>query len=105
MTKALFLDRDGIINIDHGYVHKIDNFDFVEGIFELCKVAKKAGYSIFVITNQAGIARGYYSVADFEVLTKWMVGEFKKREIDIQHVYYCPHHFEKGVNQYKQKQQ
>ena len=60
MNKALFLDRDGIINVDHGYVHKIEDFEFIDGIFELCRLASIKGYQIFVITNQAGIARGYY---------------------------------------------
>ena len=59
--RALFLDRDGVINIDHGYVHKKENFEFVDGIFELCKQAKQFGYLIIVITNQAGIGRGYYT--------------------------------------------
>ncbi|WDD97143.1 D-glycero-beta-D-manno-heptose 1,7-bisphosphate 7-phosphatase [Thalassomonas actiniarum] len=101
MAKALFLDRDGIINIDHGYVHKIDDFEFVGGIFELCQLAAAKGYDIFVITNQAGIARGLYAVADFETLTSWMLAQFKKQGIDIQEVFYCPHHPTKGVNEFK----
>lgn len=101
MTKALFLDRDGIINIDHGYVHKIEDFEFVEGIFELCQLAVAKGYDIFVITNQAGIARGLYTVADFNTLTSWMSEQFKKQGITIQEVFYCPHHPTKGINEFK----
>ena len=101
MVKALFLDRDGIINVDHGYVHKIENFEFVDGIFEICTLAIEKGYQIFVITNQAGIARGYYEIIDFEHLTSWMKAEFKKRNIEISGVYYCPHHPVKGSNEYK----
>ncbi|WDE09924.1 D-glycero-beta-D-manno-heptose 1,7-bisphosphate 7-phosphatase [Thalassomonas haliotis] len=101
MAKALFLDRDGIINIDHGYVHKIDDFEFVDGIFELCRLAVAKGYEIFVITNQAGIARGLYGVADFEILTSWMLMQFKEQGINIKEVFYCPHHPTKGVNEFK----
>ncbi|WDE07490.1 D-glycero-beta-D-manno-heptose 1,7-bisphosphate 7-phosphatase [Thalassomonas viridans] len=101
MAKALFLDRDGIINIDHGYVHKIENFEFVDGIFELCRLAMTKGYDIFVITNQAGIARGLYAVSDFEKLTSWMLAQFEKQYINIREVFYCPHHPTKGVNEFK----
>mgnify|MGYP000102844114 FL=1 len=101
MTKALFLDRDGIINIDHGYVHKIEDFEFVDGIFELCRLAMAKGYAIFVITNQAGIARGLYAVADFEILSSWMVAQFQEQGINIKEVFYCPHHPTKGVNEFK----
>ncbi|REL27415.1 D-glycero-beta-D-manno-heptose 1,7-bisphosphate 7-phosphatase [Thalassotalea euphylliae] len=92
MKKALFLDRDGIINIDHGYVHKIEEFEFVDGIFDVCRYALDMGFEIIVITNQAGIARGYYTVGDFDVLTNWMKVEFAKRDIPISDVYFCPHH-------------
>ena len=69
MKKALFLDRDGVINIDHGYVYRPEDFQFIDGIFELSRAAILKGYIICVITNQAGIGRGYYSVADFGFLT------------------------------------
>ncbi|MGB1262242.1 MAG: D-glycero-beta-D-manno-heptose 1,7-bisphosphate 7-phosphatase [Cognaticolwellia sp.] len=100
MNRALFLDRDGIINIDHGYVHKIEDFDFVEGIFDLCRTASEKGYQIFVITNQAGIARGYYDRAAFATLSQWMVSVFAEQGITIEKVYYCPHHPSKGVNEF-----
>jgi D-glycero-D-manno-heptose 1,7-bisphosphate phosphatase len=100
MNKALFLDRDGIINIDYGYVHKIENFEFVDGIFELCQLAISKGYQIFVITNQAGIARGYYDKQTFEALSQWMVSKFKEQNVSIGKVYYCPHHPDKGVNEF-----
>jgi D-glycero-D-manno-heptose 1,7-bisphosphate phosphatase len=100
MNKALFLDRDGIINVDHGYVHKIEDFDFVDGIFELCQLAMVKGYKIFVITNQAGIARGLYDIATFEKLSKWMVSAFAKQKVIISKVYFCPHHPDKGINEF-----
>jgi len=60
MQKALFLDRDGVINKEINYLHKIDDFEFIDGIFELCKYYQSLGYLIFVVTNQSGIVRGYY---------------------------------------------
>lgn len=103
MKKALFLDRDGIINVDHGYVHKISEFEFTEGIMDLCKQAITYGYDIFVITNQSGIARGYFTEEDFKRLTEWMIKEFHSNKVDIKKVYYCPHHDTKGLNEYKVK--
>ncbi|MFN0171041.1 MAG: D-glycero-alpha-D-manno-heptose-1,7-bisphosphate 7-phosphatase [Bryobacteraceae bacterium] len=99
-NRALFLDRDGVINVDHGYVHRSEDFDFEEGIFELCRAAQDHGYLLIVITNQAGVARGYYSEADFLQLTKWMVQVFSREGIKIAHVYYCPYHPVDGVGSY-----
>ena len=59
--RALFLDRDGVINVDHGYVHNPENFEFIDGVFEVARAARVRNYKLVVITNQAGIARGYYS--------------------------------------------
>jgi len=89
--KALFLDRDGIINIDHGYVSKIENFEFTKGIFELLQLFIKKDYLLFIVTNQSGIGRGYYSINDFEVLNQWMIKKLKSKNIEIQNVHYCPH--------------
>ncbi len=99
---ALFLDRDGVINIDHAYVCKKENFEFVDGIFDLCKRAINLGYRIFVITNQAGIGRGYYSEQDFLSLTDWMCEVFKSHGVLIDKVYFCAFHPEHGVEHYKQ---
>ncbi|MDO9266674.1 MAG: D-glycero-beta-D-manno-heptose 1,7-bisphosphate 7-phosphatase [Sulfurimonas sp.] len=92
MNRALFLDRDGVINVEINYLHKINDFEFVEGIFELCKKYQNRGYIIIVVTNQSGIARGYYSEEDFKYLTLWMIKEFVKEGIDIKKVYSCPHY-------------
>jgi len=89
--RALFLDRDGVINVDHGYVSKIEDFEFSEGIFSLLKLFRDAGYLLFIITNQSGIGRGYYKESDFQTLTEWMMQEFKARGITIEKVFYCPH--------------
>ena len=90
MNKALFLDRDGTINVDYGYVYQIEKFDFINGIFELCQKAQEKGYLIIIITNQSGIARGYYTDEDFHNLNRFMVDEFAKKGIKITDVFYCP---------------
>ena len=90
-TKALFLDRDGIINIDKSYVYKIEDFEFCEGIFTLCAFFQKKGFKIIVITNQSGIARGFYSEKDFENLSAFMCESFLQKGIKIDKIYHCPH--------------
>ncbi len=90
--KALFLDRDGTINVEKNYVFRKEDFVFREGIFELVRGYYRRGYRIFVITNQAGIARGMYTEEDFRVLTEWMAGQFREQGIEISAVYHCPHH-------------
>lgn len=92
MSKALFLDRDGVINIEKDYLYKIEDFEFIDGIFELCRHYQSLDYDIFVVTNQSGIARGYYSEKDFISLTRWMIQEFSKNNVIIRKVYHCPHH-------------
>lgn len=92
MNKALFLDRDGVINVEKEYLYKIEAFEFMEGIFELCRAYQQKGYLIVVVTNQSGIARGYYSEDDFARLSEWMVDQFKEQGVSIAGIYYCPHH-------------
>ncbi|MBA1432116.1 MAG: D-glycero-beta-D-manno-heptose 1,7-bisphosphate 7-phosphatase [Epsilonproteobacteria bacterium] len=92
MKKALFLDRDGVINVEKEYLYEKEDFEFIEGIFELCRHYQALGYLIFVVTNQSGIARKFYSEADFSKLTQWMLKEFEKEGVHIQNVYHCPHH-------------
>lgn len=91
-NKAVFLDRDGVINIDKGYVHKINDFIFIKGIFSLLQYLLKKKYILIIITNQSGIARGIFTKKDYLNLTKWMEKEFKNRNIHIADIYYCPHH-------------
>ena len=86
---ALFLDRDGVINRDHGYVHKVEDFDFYPEIFEICRDFSKSGIPIIVITNQSGIGRGKFSLDDFVSLNNWMLGEFRKQEVSITKVFFC----------------
>jgi D-glycero-D-manno-heptose 1,7-bisphosphate phosphatase len=100
-SRALFLDRDGVINHDSGYTSDVENFRFIDGIFDVCRAAKKMGYLLIVITNQAGIGRGYYSEQDFSILTKWMCDQFESEGALIHDVFYCPYHPEDGVGHYK----
>ncbi|MCK9455553.1 D-glycero-beta-D-manno-heptose 1,7-bisphosphate 7-phosphatase [Sulfurimonas sp.] len=92
MNKALFLDRDGVINVELNYLYKIEDFKFIENIFKLCRYYQNLGYIIVVVTNQSGIARGYYSEFAFNKLTSWMIKEFAAEGIKITKVYHCPHH-------------
>lgn len=90
--RALFLDRDGVINLDHGYTHRRESFEFMPGIFELARRATQGGHVLVVVTNQAGIGRGYYDEATFASLTEWMVDRFADEGAEIERVYFCPHH-------------
>jgi D-glycero-D-manno-heptose 1,7-bisphosphate phosphatase len=90
-TKVLFLDRDGVINKDIGYCNKIHDFQFIDGIFDVCKYAKLKGFEIIIVTNQSGIGRGFYSDEDFKRLNKWMLSQLKTKSINILDTYYCPH--------------
>jgi len=99
--KALFLDRDGVINKDSGYVYQKENFHFYDDIFPLCRSAISKNYLIFIITNQAGIGRGYYSIEDFEHLTNWMCKKFLSQNIVISKVYFSPFHPVHGLGEYK----
>lgn len=100
-TRALFLDRDGVININHGYVHSKEHFEFIDGIFELTRDAHEQGYKVVVITNQAGIGRGYYSIQQFHDLTGWMCEQFLLHGIEIAKVYFSPYHPTEGLGVYK----
>jgi len=99
--RALFLDRDGVINVEKDYVHKVEDFHFIDGVFETCEAFQKAGYLVVVITNQSGIGRGYYTEEDFHRLNDWMRGEFEKHGVTIHGIYFCPHHPEEGTGPYK----
>jgi D-glycero-D-manno-heptose 1,7-bisphosphate phosphatase len=101
VNKAVFLDRDGVINEDVGYVHKPEDFRFTDGIFAFCRAAREKGYLLIVVTNQAGIARGYYTEGDFRRLTDWMRARFLEQGVGIDAVYSCPYHPEHGLGAYK----
>lgn len=102
LCKALFLDRDGVVNINHDYVYRIENFEFIPAIFDVCKAAQAKGFKIIVVTNQSGIGRGFYTEKDFWQLTDWMVAEFLAQGITIEAVYFCPHHPTQALGHYQQ---
>ena len=89
--KTIFLDRDGVINKEINYLHKIDEFEFIEGVYETCRYLINLDYKIIIITNQSGIARGYFTENDFQIVTNWMIAEFKKNDVSILDIFHCPH--------------
>ena len=91
MTKVIFLDRDGVINKEEGYLHEIDKFIFIDKVFETLKYCQKKGFKFIVITNQSGIGRKKYSLKEFDNLNDWMLSEFRNRGINILDVFFCPH--------------
>jgi D-glycero-D-manno-heptose 1,7-bisphosphate phosphatase len=89
--KTIFLDRDGVINQELDYLFRVEDFIFIDGIFEACLNFQKLGYKIIIVTNQSGIARGYYSLSEYKKLTQWMLTQFKDNNINILDVLHCPH--------------
>jgi len=88
--RALILDRDGVVNEDSGYLHRIEDCRFVEGIFALTQAFARRHFAIIIITNQSGIGRGLYTEADFAQLMGWMRGEFAREGVEIAGIYHCP---------------
>jgi D-glycero-D-manno-heptose 1,7-bisphosphate phosphatase len=88
--RALILDRDGVVNEDSGYLHRIEDCRFVEGIFALTQAFARRHFAILIITNQSGIGRGLYTEADFTQLMGWMRGEFAREGVEIGGIYHCP---------------
>ncbi|ELY2859055.1 D-glycero-beta-D-manno-heptose 1,7-bisphosphate 7-phosphatase [Cronobacter sakazakii] len=99
---AIFLDRDGTINIDHGYVSEIDRFEFIDGVIDAMRELKAMGFALVLVTNQSGIARGKFTEAQFEQLTEWMDWSLADRGVDLDGIYYCPHHPEGAVEEFRQ---
>jgi D-glycero-D-manno-heptose 1,7-bisphosphate phosphatase len=89
--KTIFLDRDGVINKEVEYLFRISDFEFIEGVFDACLYFQQLDYKIIIISNQSGIARGYYSERDYLELTKWMLNQFNIKGISILDILYCPH--------------
>jgi D-glycero-D-manno-heptose 1,7-bisphosphate phosphatase len=100
--RALFLDRDGVINHDLGYVHRPDQVEFVDGIFDLARAAVRRGYLLVVVTNQAGIGRGLYTEDDFHALSAWIGARFAAEGAPIGDVFFAPHHPLHGIGHYRQ---
>jgi len=99
---ALFLDRDGVINVDRGYIHQLDQFEFVPGIFELARFwTNEMRRPIVVVTNQSGIGRGYFDEFTHKDLTRWMCDRFEAEHTAIARVYHCPYHPLHGIGEYR----
>jgi D-glycero-D-manno-heptose 1,7-bisphosphate phosphatase len=99
--RAMFLDRDGVINVNCGYVHDVESFKFIDGIFEVARAAHDRGYRLVVVTNQSGIGRGYYSEQQFNQLTEWMCNRFLSEGAPIEKVYFSPFHPTAGLGAYR----
>jgi len=99
--RAAFLDRDGVINVDHGYVHRREDFRFVPGTLAACAQLHRLGFVLVVVTNQSGIGRSLYDEDDYRRLTEWMRGEFAAAGAPLAGVYHCPHHPQAVLPQYR----
>jgi len=89
--KVIFFDRDGVINEEVGYLHKIKDFKFINGVMDSCNYFLSLGYQIIVVTNQSGIGRGLYKEEDFQIVNEWMLGKFEQQGVSILDVFFCPH--------------
>jgi len=99
---AIFLDRDGTINVDHGYVFESDNFEFIDGVIDALRELKEMGFALVLVTNQSGIARGMFTEDQFMHLTEWMDWSLADREVDLDGIYFCPHHPDALVEEFRQ---
>lgn len=96
-SRALFLDRDGVINVDHGYIGSVDRFDIIPGVVEALGRALDYGFRLVVVTNQSGVARGYFSAAEYDLVECHMVAQFAAEGIRFAGIYHCPHHIDGAV--------
>jgi D-glycero-D-manno-heptose 1,7-bisphosphate phosphatase len=101
MRPALFLDRDGVINVEKGYVFRIADIEWVDGIFDLCHWFQERSFLLVGITNQAGVARGLYTEAHVEELHHWLKEQFHQRGLELAKIFYCPHHPTAGQPPYR----
>ena len=103
MQKAVFLDRDGTINIEKNYLYRIEDFEYVDGAIEALHILDELRYLLIIITNQSGIARGYYTEEEFLHLNQWMIEDLKQKGVHISEVCFCPHHLNGIVKKYAVK--
>lgn len=101
MNKAIFLDRDGTINVEVDYLHKKEDFKFEKDADKAIKIFNELGYKVLVVTNQSGIARGYYSEEDLGILHKYVDQELEKIDAKVDAYYYCPHHLDAKIEKYR----
>ena len=102
-NKAVFLDRDGTINVDKHYLYKIEEFEFLSGAVEGMRALQEAGYLLIIVTNQSGIGRGYYTEEAFHTLNQWMIETLERQGVHITAVYYCPHLPDAALPEYRQE--
>lgn len=103
LRRAAFLDRDGVINVDRGYVVRPDEFEFIDGVFEGASALQRLGFALVIVSNQSGIGRGLYSEDDLETLNRWMLRQFEQCSIRIEGVFHCPHHPTEALGRYRRE--
>jgi D-glycero-D-manno-heptose 1,7-bisphosphate phosphatase len=92
MNKAIFLDRDGVINVERGYTHRLEDFVILPDLIEVLQLFQQKGYLLIIVSNQSGIAKNLYTQKDVEILHAYLLGELTKNKIHLSEVYYCVHH-------------
>ena len=101
--RAVFLDRDGTINVEKNYLYRVADFEFLPGAVAAIRRLKEAGFLVFVVTNQSGVARGYYSLEDVEILHSHLQEELRRQETAVDAFYVCPHHPEQGLGPWRRE--
>lgn len=101
LNKAVFLDRDGTINVERNYLYKIEEFEFLPGVLEALAALKRNGYLLIIVTNQSGIARGFYTEEEYLQLEQWMLEKMREEGAEVDAVYYCPHLKDAAVEKYR----
>ena len=101
VRRAAFLDRDGVVNVDRGYVSRREDFLFVAGVLEGARRLHDLGFALVVVTNQSGIGRGLYDVDAYDQLTAWMKTQFQTVGAPLAGVYHCPHHPTDALGEYR----
>ena len=99
--RAVFLDRDGTINVEKEYLHRVEDFEFIPGAVEAIRLLKEGGFLVLVVTNQSGIGRGYYDEADLERIHRHMAAELARSGASVDACYFCPHHPHHGTGEYR----
>lgn len=100
-NKAVFLDRDGTINEDKGYLYRIEDFVYLDGAVDALRMFHKMEFLLIIVTNQSGIARGYYTEENMKNLHEWLVNDLAEKEVPIAGIYYCPHHPMAKIEKYR----
>jgi D-glycero-D-manno-heptose 1,7-bisphosphate phosphatase len=100
--RAAFIDRDGVLNVDHGYVYRVEDFEWLPGAVQALRQLQAAGYALIVVTNQSGIARGMYTEADLACLHRFVDEDLQRQGVRLTGIYACPHHPQATLEAYRQ---